>query len=67
MTNIGIDSMEVLEANLEIIRNFEPLEESRMQEVRMALQPFYRGGNLAWMQPGYTDGRIGGSFRTGVA
>lgn len=62
MTNIGIDSMEVLKADLEIIRNFEPLDDDRMQEIRMALAPFFKGKNLAWMHPGYTDGRPGGSY-----
>ena len=56
MINIGIDSMDVLEANLEIFREFEPLDESRMEEIRMALQPFFRSRNLAWMRPGYVDG-----------
>jgi hypothetical protein len=56
MINIGIDSMEVLNSNLEIIRNFEPLEPQKMDELRLALEPFYRGKNLAWMQPSYQDG-----------
>lgn len=56
MANIGMDSMEVLEANLEIIRNFTPMKEEKMEELRLALQPFYRGHQLAWMQSGYRDG-----------
>jgi len=56
MINIGIDSMKVLESNLEVIRNFEPLEAQEMEELRLALQPFYQGKNLAWMQPSYRDG-----------
>jgi aryl-alcohol dehydrogenase-like predicted oxidoreductase len=56
MINVGIDDMELLKANLEILRNFEPLEDQKMDEIRMALQPFYRGRNLAWMRPGYMDG-----------
>jgi len=56
MINIGIDSMEVLESNLEVIRNFEPLKPQKMDELRLALQPFYHGKNLAWMQPTYQDG-----------
>jgi len=55
MANIGIDSMEVLMANLEIIRNFSPMKEEKMEELRLALQPFYRGQKLAWMQPAYRD------------
>lgn len=61
MINIGIDSMEVLRANLEILQGFEPLDESRMEQIRMALQPFFRSRSLAWMQPGYKDGWEGGT------
>jgi predicted aldo/keto reductase-like oxidoreductase len=56
MANIGIDSLEVLNANLEIIKNFSPLEEEKMEELRLALQPFYKGHKLAWMNPSYQDG-----------
>jgi aryl-alcohol dehydrogenase-like predicted oxidoreductase len=56
MANIGIDSMEVLKSNLETLQNFSPLGEEKMEEVRMALQPFYRGKNLAWMHTEYQDG-----------
>lgn len=60
--NIGTDSMEVLKSNLELIRNFEPLPEEKMEEIRVALEPFYRHKNLAWMKPGYVDGFSGQSF-----
>lgn len=56
MINIGMDSMEVMSANLEILKNFSPLEEEKMKELRLALQPFYGGHQLAWMQPSYQDG-----------
>lgn len=56
MANIGIDSKEVLNSNLEILRNFAPLEDEKMNDLRMALQPFYRGRNLEWMGPAYQDG-----------
>lgn len=56
MANIGIDSLEVLDSNLEILRNFTPFDEDKMKELRMALQPFYRGKNLTWMDPAYRDG-----------
>jgi predicted aldo/keto reductase-like oxidoreductase len=55
--NIGTDSMEVLKTNLELIRNFQPLPEMKMQEIRVALEPFYHHKNLAWMKPGYIDGK----------
>ena len=56
LANIGMDSMEAVQSNLEILRNFSPLDEEKMNEVRLALQPFFRGENVAWMQPGYRDG-----------
>lgn len=58
VVNIGMDKMEVLKENLDLIRNFKPLPETRMEEIRLALEPFYRHQNLAWMKPGYTDGKI---------
>ena len=58
MANIGIDSMEVLNSNLDILQNFTPLDEEKMKELKLALQPFYQGKNLAWMDPGYRDGII---------
>ncbi|MFH0759172.1 MAG: aldo/keto reductase [Bacteroidota bacterium] len=59
MINVGIDNMEVLQSNIELVRNFQPLDENRMKEIRLALQPFYRGEQLAWMRPGYRDGHMG--------
>lgn len=56
MINIGIDSQEVLKANLEILRGFQALDEAKMEEIRLALEPFYQGKNLAWLQPDYRDG-----------
>jgi predicted aldo/keto reductase-like oxidoreductase len=56
MINIGIDSMEVLRANLQIFSEFEPLDEPEMEAIRMALQPFFRSRRLPWMQAGYRDG-----------
>ena len=56
MANIGMDSHEVLKSNLEIIRDFTPMDEAKKKELRLALQPFYQGQNLDWMQPAYLDG-----------
>lgn len=56
MANIGIDSLEVLKSNLEIVRDFTPMGEEKMKELRLALQPFYKGHKLDWMQPAYLDG-----------
>jgi aryl-alcohol dehydrogenase-like predicted oxidoreductase len=53
---IGIDSLDVLKANIEIIRNFVPLPPDEMEQMRLALTPYYRHMNLDWMKPGYVDG-----------
>lgn len=56
LINVGIDNMEALKSNLNTLRNFAPLTPTKMEELRQALQPFYQGKNLAWMQPDYRDG-----------
>ncbi len=53
---LGMDSVEVVQSNLEILRNFKPMSEARMKELAMDLTPYYKHENLPWMQPGYTDG-----------
>lgn len=55
---IGIDSMEILKENIALLKSFQPLDEKEMQELRMALAPYYQHENLAWMQPGYEDGML---------
>jgi len=56
LANIGIDSMEVLESNLALVKNFTPLNQTEMEEMQAALTPFYQHKNVAWMDPGYFDG-----------
>ena len=53
---VGMDSMEVVKSNIEILRNFKPLPEDRMKQLAMELSPFYHHHQLPWMQPGYQDG-----------
>ena len=53
---LGLDSIDVVRSNLDILRNFKPLSEDRMKELSQNLTPFYNHENLPWMQPGYTDG-----------
>ncbi len=53
---LGMDSMEVVKSNLEILRNFKPMEETRMKEIALLLTPFYNHQNLPWMNPNYHDG-----------
>lgn len=53
---VGIDNMEVLKANLELIKSFKPLSPERMHELHGKLDPFYKSRQLPWMHPEYTDG-----------
>lgn len=53
---LGMDSLEVVKSNLEILRNFKQMEESKMKEIAMQLTPFYNHENLPWMKSGYCDG-----------
>jgi len=53
---LGMESIEVVKSNLNILRNFTKLPPQRMQELTMQLTPFYRNKNLPWMQEGYCDG-----------
>lgn len=53
---LGMDSLEVVKSNLEILRNFKPMDEAKMKEMAMQLTPFYNHENLPWMQAGYSDG-----------
>ena len=54
---IGTDSLEILQKNIEIIKNFEPLPQDEMEQMRVALAPYYQHRNLVWMQPEYVDGQ----------
>ncbi|MCK4786162.1 MAG: aldo/keto reductase [Desulfobacteraceae bacterium] len=55
---IGIDGMDVLKKNIELVRNFKPMTSKEMMETRATLDPFFESKSLAWMQPGYTDGHL---------
>ena len=53
---VGMDSIDVVKSNIEILRNFKKLSQARMKELAFQLEPFYRHENLLWMQPQYIDG-----------
>ncbi len=53
---VGMDSMEVVKSNLEILRNFKPFDEQKMKELASQLTPFYNHQNLPWMGSDYVDG-----------
>lgn len=53
---IGTDSLDVLEKNIALARNFKPMSQSTMRQVHSVLSPFFAAKNLPWMCPGYRDG-----------
>jgi predicted aldo/keto reductase-like oxidoreductase len=53
---LGMDSMKVLKKNIDLLKNFKPLNAGEMSALQARLQPFYRHEGLEWMQPGYEDG-----------
>lgn len=55
---IGIDGLEVLNENLEILRTFKQMEYPELDEMHVRLAPFYGNRNLRWMQPDYWDGKM---------
>jgi predicted aldo/keto reductase-like oxidoreductase len=56
---VGMDSKKVVESNLNILRNFKPMNTEEKLKYAMVLSPFFRHENLEWMEKGYTDGCIG--------
>jgi predicted aldo/keto reductase-like oxidoreductase len=53
---LGMDSMDVVKSNIELLHNFQKLSTERMNELTVQLAPFYRHENLPWMQKDYRDG-----------
>jgi aryl-alcohol dehydrogenase-like predicted oxidoreductase len=53
---IGTDSLEVVEKNRELLKNFSPMNPQEMAEIKEQLKPFFAGRDVPWMQPGYSDG-----------
>lgn len=54
---LGMESLEVVKSNLEILRHFQPLDETGMQKITLHLAPYFSHQNLPWMKPGYCDGQ----------
>jgi len=53
---VGMDSVDVVESNVEILKNFKPMEQDEFNKMTARLEPFFRHENLPWMKPGYQDG-----------
>jgi hypothetical protein len=53
---IGTESLEVVNKNRELLRNFNPMSPEEMEKIKGEIQPFFASEDIPWMQPGYTDG-----------
>jgi len=53
---IGTDSLEVLRANVELVRGFTRMAPDEVARIEHRLRPFFAGERLPWLDPGYTDG-----------
>lgn len=53
---VGTDKLEVLKENIDLLKNFKPFSKERMQELHVALDPFYQNQDLPWMRHDYRDG-----------
>jgi predicted aldo/keto reductase-like oxidoreductase len=53
---VGMDSIAVVKSNLDLLLNFQPLDDSRMKDLAYQLQPFYLSKELPWMKHDYRDG-----------
>ncbi len=56
---VGMESRKVMDANLNILRNFKPMNEEEKQRYALLLAPFFRHEKLEWMSKGYHDGYRG--------
>ena len=56
---LGMDSMEIVQKNLNILRNFTPMSNEEKQRIAAYISPFFKNPNLPWMNPTYCDGNWG--------
>jgi hypothetical protein len=56
---VGMDSKKVVESNLNLLRNFKPMDTSEKFKYAGILSPYFKHENLEWMSPGYHDGYWG--------
>lgn len=53
---VGMDSLDVVKSNLEILRNFEPMSAEEKVKFAGLLAPYFNHQNLEWMEDTYSDG-----------
>ncbi|WP_346860112.1 aldo/keto reductase [uncultured Draconibacterium sp.] len=53
---LGMDSKEIVQKNLDLLRNFTPMTSQEKSTMAKSLSPFFDHKNLEWMQSAYQDG-----------
>jgi len=53
---VGMDSKNVVDSNLNILRNFKPMDAAEKIKYAELLSPYFHHENLPWMKAGYHDG-----------
>jgi predicted aldo/keto reductase-like oxidoreductase len=56
---VGMDSKKVVDSNLNLLRNFKPMNADEKSKYAQMLSPYFRHDNLEWMRIGYRDGYSG--------
>jgi predicted aldo/keto reductase-like oxidoreductase len=53
---VGMDSKKVVDSNLDLLRNFKPMNSEEKLKYAILLSPYFKHENLEWMKKGYHDG-----------
>jgi len=53
---VGMNSDQVVASNANILTNFKRMDPAEMQQMHIAMAPFFRHQNVPWMADGYVDG-----------
>lgn len=56
ITVIGMDSLEVVQKNIQLAKNFTKMSPAEMKKIGSGLESAYAGRSFPWMDPNYTDG-----------
>jgi uncharacterized protein len=56
---VGMDSKKVVDSNLNLLRNFKPMNADEKLKYAAILSPYFRNEKLEWMRKGYNDGYRG--------
>ena len=53
---LGMETIDVVKSNIELLRNFKPMNAEEKSGMAQSLSPFFRHENLEWLNPTYQDG-----------